>query len=110
MTFKLPSGELRWISLIWAVFGTAMGIFMLTQGNTLFAGVGFFLVLMTVGIWFQIRGCAWVLLMMYAGSALIIFIREVLIAQEWLRLGKVLINLWFAYALFKWLSRPEAEK
>ena len=110
MKFKLPSGELRWLSLIWAVFGTTMGIFMLVQGNLIFASVGLFLAVMTLGIWFQIRACAWILLVMYAGSALIILIREVLIAHEWLRLGKVLINIWFAHALFKWLATPKSEE
>ena len=107
MKFSLPSGQLRWISLFWAVFGGIIGIYMLIQGNQYLAGVGFFVLAMTLGIWFQIRGCAWTLLILYSLSAAIILIREVVIAQEWARIGKVLINIWFSYALFRWLSNPE---
>jgi hypothetical protein len=107
MKFRLPSGELRWISIFWAVCGGAAGIYMLAQGNQFLAGIGFFVLAMTLGIWFQIRGCAWTLLALYLLSAVIILIREVIIAHEWLRIGKVLINIWFSCALFKWLSNPE---
>ena len=61
----------------------------------------------TLGVWLKSRGCAWTLLILYAFSAVVILIREVILAQEWIRLGKVGINLWFASALWEWLRSTD---
>jgi hypothetical protein len=110
MNFKLPHGELRWVSIFWALVGLVGAIyFSFIAHNGLVAGICLFVLAMTLGIWCGSRGCAWTLLILYSVSAATILIREVILAQEWLRIGKVALNVWFTYALWEWLSSEDSK-
>ena len=110
MSFTLPKGELRWISILWASISVIGSVYFTAFAlNGFAAAICLFVLVMTLGVWMQSRGCAWTLLVMYSLSAVIILIREVVIAQEWIRLGKVALNVWFAAALWKWLFPGNSE-
>ena len=107
MKFRLPTGELRWISVYWAILGSSISVYYLIQENFVLSGIGFFILVMTLGIWFQLRSCAWLLLALYLLFGTIILVNEVIIAQQWLNLVQVILSAWFSYALFKWLSNSK---
>lgn len=98
---------MRWLVLVWLVGGLAAGLVCAIHGYWLSASIGAFVSVMALGICFQNRTCAGILLACYAISAVVILIREVAVAHEWLRLGKVAVNVWFAVALARCLGSPD---
>lgn len=109
VSFKLPAGELKWWIVFWLVLNTAALIYAFVSHDYRMAGSAFVTLMLAIGVCFQVRLCAWILVFLLSIQALSIFMRDVVAAEKWLRLAKVGLNLWLTYLLFQWLRSDEAE-
>ena len=103
MSFKFPDGELKWLVGLWMLAGAGAVVYALYSGTFAIAGLGVAVLSLALGICYQVRSCAWILLVMLCLQSLRIIVVDVVIAEKISRLLKVALNIWFIHLLFRWL-------
>jgi hypothetical protein len=109
MTFKLPGGDLKWLVCLWLLAGVGGAIYGLVTGVYVLAAMALVVAGLAMGICYQIRACAWILLVMLCLQSVSIIIRDVILAEKFYRLTKLVLNVWFIHLLYKWLRDAQEE-
>jgi hypothetical protein len=101
MKFQAPEGALKWWSILWILFGLIGGGlgFLQPEGGQLLSYVMVVIGLCSLGLWFRLKFCAYVLIVVYVLTMGLIVLLIVKGVVDWTRIFRLLLTCYFIWLL-----------
>lgn len=110
MQFKVPPGNLSWISALWILAGGYVAYTSFVRGESVLGSICILLVFAGVLIWLDVREVAWPLIIWFSIVIVLALVLLVFKGLEWRRFWSILLAGYTIYDLYHWRQSEDSEE